>query len=152
MQRIDPGTPKRRRMPSNPSDNKERWFLIILMRIKKVWEIALFSWSKPTNAGMKWQSWHYFCPVYFYWSTSWSVGLLIIKDKILSQALLQAQKGSIMTSPYNSVCRRHLLRPDKRSISALALRKADQPLLMWDKQLQVEQREPAEFQLYVLAE
>lgn len=70
---------------------------------------------------------------------------LIIKDKTLCRALLQAQNASVMTFPYISLSRRHLLGPDKRSISALALTKADQPLLMGDKQLQMEQREPAEF-------
>lgn len=70
---------------------------------------------------------------------------LIIKDKILCQALLQAQNAFVMTFPYISLSRRHLLGPDKRSISALALTKADQPLLTGDKQLQMEQREPAEF-------
>lgn len=91
---------------------------------------------------MKWQSRGLFCPVYLYRILLGLMVLLIIKDKILSQALLQAQNGSLMTFPSISDSRRHLLGPDKRSI--FALRKAEQPLLTWDKQLQVEQGEPAE--------
>lgn len=99
-----------------------------------------FSGSSPPVQRCNGKAEDCFCPVYR--STSWSLGLLIIKDKILFRALLQAQNGSIMTFPSIFDSRRHLLGPDKRSI--FALRKAEQPLLTWDKQLQAEQGEPAE--------
>lgn len=88
----------------------------------------------------------YFCPFYFYWSTSCSVGLFNNQGQNSVPSFTPGTKCICNDlSLYLSLSRRHLLGPDKRSISALALTKADQPLLMGDKQLQMEQREPAEF-------
>lgn len=131
------------------TDNKGRWFKCPQRR-KGVWEIVLFSWSRPTSAGMKWQSWGPLLSC-----------LLLLKYKLVCWSFNNQGQNSpklysrhkmdlqwpfpISLSP-EDICL------DKRNISALALRKADQPLLKWDKQLQLEQREPAELQLCVLDE